>query len=245
MNKLYFFMCLVAVGVCAQTNSYAIENKVSDACVEESKLLHDEFVPIDFDKGRSTVGADQVEPVKLALQKFASENATAVITDIEIISSASKTPFYLTQGKKKVLDPLSDKKNFDLAKERVTFVEKTFEEIKKNSSFQKVKLQTKAMLAGPDFSSKDLNDRFVTHMTQDYEDKVEKMYQLHKTEFEEVAMKKTSKDLLKQDQFVNLYQAKFKPFLGFKVSIKGYKKEDMKCLTPATKKSNTSNSSKQ
>lgn len=245
MNKFYFLVWLVTIGVYAQTESDTPKNKLTDSCVEESKLLHDEFIPIDFDKGRSTVGADQVEPVKLMLQKFASDHSSVVITDIEIISSASKTPFYLTQGKKKVLDPQSDKKNFNLAKDRVSFVEKAYEEIKKNSSFQKAKLHTKAMLSGPDFSSKDLNDRFVTQMTEGYEDKIEKMYQLHKTEFEEVALKKDSKDLLKQDQFVNLYQAKFKPFLGFKLSIKGYKKEDMKCLTPATKKSHSSNSSKQ
>lgn len=235
----------MVVGAQVQSDLHANENKPSDSCVEESKLLHDEFIPIDFDKGRSTVGADQVEPVKLVLQKFVSDHSTIVITDVEIISSASKTPFYLTQGKKKVLDPQSDKKNFNLAKDRVSFVEKAFEEIKKNSSFQKVKLHTKAMLSGPDFSSKDLNDRFVTQMTEGYEDKIEKLYQLHKTDFEEVALKKDSKDLLKQDQFVNLYQAKFKPFLGFKLSIKGYKKEDMKCLTPATKKSHSSNTSKQ
>ena len=245
MNRFYFLVWLIAVGANAQTDDYALKNKISDSCQEDSKLLHHEFIPIDFDKGRSTIGADQVEPVKIILQNFVRDHADAVITDIEIISSSAKTPFYITQGKKKVLDPKSDEKNLMLAKERISFVEKSFEEIKKSSSFEKVKLHSRAMLSGPDFTAKDLNDRFVTHMTPDYEEKVESMYQLHKTDFEEIANKKSSKDLLKQDQFVNLYQAKFKPFLGFKISIKGYNKQEMKCLTPANKKTNSSNSSKQ
>ena len=34
---------------------------------------------------------------------------------------------------------------------------------------------------------------------------------------------------MNESRFSNLYQAKYKPFQGFKINISGYKKDSMKC----------------
>jgi hypothetical protein len=199
-------------------------------CVEEKMILYSEFVPLNFDEGRSTVGAEQLDPVKAKIQKFMSSNPNMVITDISVVSSSSKTPFHKLVGGKKVIDPESDQKNLALAQERAVFAQKALDEIKASRpELSKVKCETKPVLAGPDFVPTDLNSRFVTKMTPDYENKVRQMYK----EFQEILSKdaliKSPEELLREERFSNLYQVKYKPYQGFRINISGYKKESMKC----------------
>lgn len=238
MNKLYFLLCLIAVPVFAEMGPKSV-------CVEEKKILLTEFIPIDFDRGRNIVGLDQVEPVKKKIQEFMIKEANVTVTDIQVLSSSSKTPHYKVINGKKKIDPESDEKNLNLATERAMFVVKSLEDFKKQSTYRDVKFDVQSKLSGPEFNPKDLNDRFVTKMTPGYKERVKALYESHKKDFEETALKKTDADLLNEQEFGNLYQAKFKPFLGFKLTIQGYKKDELKCLTPGTGPDKKNSSSKQ
>ncbi len=210
---------------------YVPEKKPIKECVEEKITLYSEFIPTSFDEGRSTVGADQVEPVKTKIIHFVKSNPEMVVTDISVTASSSKTPFHTMIGGKKVIDPKSDERNLSLASERALFAGKVLNEIKtSNAPFSSITFETKAELAGPDFDSTDLNTRFVTKMTPEYVERVEAMYQKHEKLFKEQALKNSPMDLMNEKEFVNLYQAKYKPFQGFRVHIRGHKKEEMKCL---------------
>jgi len=227
---------------------FDIRKNIPKECKEEKIVLYSEFLPTSFDEGRSTVGADQVEPIKQKVLNFIQANPDMIVTDVSVTSSSSKTPFHTIVGGKKVIDPKSNDKNLALAKERSDFAEKVFNDIKQSSSqLKNINFQTKAELAGPEFEPMDLNDRFVTRMTPGYIEKIESLYQKNKKLYEEQALKTSSNDLLNEKQFVNLYQAKFKPFQGFRIVINGYKKEEMKCLEviDADTKPGTQKASKQ
>lgn len=202
-------------------------------CVEEKVSLHSEFLPTNFDEGRTTVGRDQVEPLKTKVLAFIKDNPGMILTDVIVTSSSSKTPYSITIAGKKMIDPNSDAKNLSLAKERSLFAETVLSEIKASSSqLSHINFLTASELTGPDFDSMDLNDRFVTRMTPGYLERLDALYKRHKKLYEEQALKMSAQDLMDEKEFVNLYQAKYKPFQGFKIQIKGYKKEDMRCLDP-------------
>lgn len=212
---------------------YNPAKNIPKECVEEKVSLHSEFVPTSFDQGRTTVGRDQVEPLKAKIVAFIKGNPGMILTDVIVTSSSSKTPYSITIAGKKMIDPKSDAKNLSLAKERALFAETVLAEIKASSSqLSHVNFLTSAELAGPDFDSMDLNDRFVTRMTPGYLERLDALYSRHKKVYEEQALKMSAQDLMNEKEFVNLYQAKYKPFQGFKIHIKGYKKEEMKCLDP-------------
>lgn len=212
---------------------YNPSKNIPKECVEDKVSLHSEFVPTNFDEGRNTVGRDQVEPIKSKVLAFIKGNPGMILTDVIVTSSSSKTPFNITIAGKKMVDPNSDAKNLSLAKERALFAETVLAEIKASSSqLSHVNFLTAFELAGPDFDSVDLNDRFVTRMTPGYLERLDALFQRYKKIYEEQAYKTSAQDLMDEKQFVNLYQAKYKPFQGFRIHIKGYKKEDMKCLDP-------------
>jgi hypothetical protein len=202
-------------------------------CIEEKVSLHSEFVPTNFDEGRDTVGRDQVEVIKSKILGFIKGNPGMILTDVLVTSSSSKTPYNVTIAGKKMIDPNSDAKNLSLAKERALFAETVLTEIKASSSqLSHVNFMVDAELAGPEFDSMDLNDRFVTRMTPGYLERLDALFLRYKKLYEKQAHKNSAQDLMDEKQFVNLYQAKYKPFQGFRIHIKGYQKEDMKCLDP-------------
>ncbi len=209
---------------------YNPAKNIPKECFEDKITLHSEFIPTNFDEGRTTVGRDQVEPLKTKVLSFIKDNPRMILTDVIVTSSSSKTPYSMTIAGKKMLDPKSDAKNLSLAQERALFAETVLGEIKASSSqLSHVNFITLAILAGPDFDSMDLNDRFVTRMTPGYLERLDALYDRYKKLYQEQALKNFAQDLMDEKQFVNLYQAKYKPFQGFKIHIKGYKKEDMKC----------------
>jgi hypothetical protein len=84
---------------------YVPEKNPIKECVDEKVTLYSEFVPTSFDEGRSTVGADQIEPVKVKIINFVKSNPELIVTDISVTASSSKTPFNTVIGGKKVIDP--------------------------------------------------------------------------------------------------------------------------------------------
>jgi hypothetical protein len=227
------------------TSVWADDKAIKSACVDEKQILHREFIEAHFDEGRMSVGKDQIEPIKEKIASFIKEHSEMLITDVLVVVSSSKTPFYKTENGKKKLDPQSDKKNLNIAKERAAFSESVLSELKASSTrYQKIIFTSRAELSGPDFSPLDLNERFVTKMTPGYLEKLAANYKNNHKLYSEQAFVLDYLDLMDEKKYVNLYQAKFKPFHGFRIEIKGHVKDKMKCVD-SSKKSETEKSSKQ
>ena len=74
-----------------------IEKKTAPPpCVEEKLSLYSEFVPLNFEEGRSTAGIDQIDPVKEKIKAFILANPNMIITDVSVTSISSRTPYYKT-----------------------------------------------------------------------------------------------------------------------------------------------------
>ena len=188
----------------------------------EIQVTESMFVPLNFDEGRATVGADQVEPVKKAINDFMAQNNKLNVSSVQVTSNSSRTPFYISVGGKKVIDPKSDEKNLELAKQRSAFAEKALSELKSSQErLASATLETKFSLAGPAFDAKDLNNRFVTKQTPGYQEKVKEYFNANKNVLLNQAVIKSPEELLNQNRFTNLYQVKYKPFQGFRIVITG------------------------
>ena len=190
---------------------------VTEVCVEEPSSQYEGFVMLNFDKERTTTGIDQILPVKNKIQEFITANPNIILTELRVVSSSAKIPFYKISAGKKVYDPQSDEKNKGLALERAIFAEKVLSEFK-------IPRKVTHALAGPDFQPLDLNTRFVTKMTPEYEKKVNQLFEENKEIFQKEAAVNSSAELLDEAKFSNLYQAKYRPFHGFRISLTGYKK---------------------
>lgn len=210
---------------------YDPRKNIPKECIDEKVVLHSEFFPTSFDANRTTVGEMEIDPIKSKVLSVVKGNAEIIVTDVEILSTSSKTPFYKVVAGKKVIDPESNDRNLSLAKQRAAFAEKVFKSLKSSDQkFKYINFKTKGQLSGPDFQPIDLNSRFVTRMTPGYLQKLDALFRKNQKLFEEVALKKSAEDLLDEKKYSNLYQAKFKPFQGFRLRIIGFKKEDMVCL---------------
>lgn len=210
---------------------YSLRKEIEEKCEEDKKNLYSKFYSSNFDRDRSTVGIDQVTPVKEKILDFFKSNPDAVVTDVLVTVTSSRTPVYLTVNGKKVIDPASEEKNLSLAKERAEFIKKVFNELKNSQSdYKGIRFLARASLAGPKFDPRDLNDRFVTRMTAGYFQRIESLYNKYRLHFEKEALKESAEDLFSESEYSNLYQVKFKPFHGFRIQIFGYRKDEMKCL---------------
>ncbi len=216
-------------------------------CIDPKKILAHEFVPAPFDDGRSQLGLDAVEPVKKKILDLLKADPNTIVTNVSVTSFSSKTPYYVKKDGKSVIDPNSNEKNLQLSKDRGAFVQQILESIKGSSSqFGKIAFTNEASLAGPDFNPIDLNDRFVTKMSSGYMDRVEAMFQKNKKLFAEEALMNSSEDLYNEKKYVNLYQAKFKPFHGYRIIVNGYKKDEMKCFdSPSSSEQKSDKASRQ
>jgi hypothetical protein len=208
-----------------------VPEKKTEPCVEEIKVLHSEFVPMNFEEGSSTVKSSEIKPVKQKIEDFISSHSNLVITNIDVTSSASKTPFYKTEGSKKVYDKeYSDGKNLALSESRANFAQTALDSIKSgHPELAEAKYTTVGAINGPDFDKDDLSDREVTSKDPKYKAQVEKLYTQYKEMLAKDAMIKSSQELLDTKRFTNLYEAKYKPYQGFKIVISGYSKEARKC----------------
>ena len=199
-------------------------------CSEEIVVIHKEFLPGNFGEGRSTVGQDQVETVKLKIFEFLKLNSAVVISSVHITSVSVKIPFYILSDGKKKIDPNSSQRNFSLAQDRAFFLEKVINKsFASDSSMRKVNFHFAAELGGPDFDSLDLNNRFVTNLSTNYQQKVKALYKTFEKEYKEQALKFSVTDLMDEKQFGNLFQVKYMPFQGFRITYSGFKKADSKC----------------
>lgn len=219
-------------------SDYYLGKNLPKDCVDEKKILHQEFIRTSIDEGRFKVGLDEVEPVKKLISDYIVANENAIITDIEVTASVAKLPVYTSVNGKKVIDPQGPAKNLSVATERKDFVLKIFEELKKkHATLGKTVFVAQGKLSGPEFRPTDLNERFVTHMTPDYLDRVNAAFTSYKKLYLEEALVPTPEELTQESKFSNLYQARFKPFQGYKISLKGFRKDEMKCLNKDLKPS--------
>ncbi len=215
----YFLVFLIFL-----LGSFQVLGNVTEVKCHSSKELLSVFIPLDFETQRSSVGLDQVEPLKTRLKNFIQTNPQSVITNVSVISSSSRFPVYKTvldkhKKTKKVIDPDSIMIISKLVEERGGFVKKIL------SEFKSIDFKISSQLPGPDYNPVDLNERFVTKMTPDYEKKVEEAFKKHEESFKKIALKKSHLELLDEKKFPNLFLVKYKPFLGFKLTISGCDKE--------------------
>lgn len=219
MNKFTLILCFLPALAWG-----AVSFNPAPECSDAKTSLHKAFVPTDFED-RTTVGRDQVEPLRALILGFISANPSMVITDIEVTASSAKAPFYIQSGKRKILDPQSLMRNSNLARERSDFAQALLREIKMSKSeLSNTVLVTKSEVAGPDFVPLDLNSRFVTPMTAGYADMVRSHFEEHKAILGSLALKTSADELLNESIYPNFYQVKFKPFQGLRLEILGHAK---------------------
>jgi hypothetical protein len=218
MSFYYIFIFIFLLG------SFQVLGNVTEVKCQSPKELLSIFIPLDFETQRSSVGLDQVEPLKMSIKNFIQANPHSVITNISVISSSSRFPVYkmiLDKHKKpkKVIDPDSIMIISKLVEERGGFAKKIL------SEFKSIDFKISSQLSGPDYNPVDLNERFVTRMTPEFEKKVEEAFKKHEHAYTNLALKKKHSELLDEKEFPNLFLVKYKPFLGFKLTISGCEKE--------------------
>lgn len=219
---------------------YNPNKKILKDCTDPKKSLYQEFYPTSLDN-RSYAGADLVAPIKLKIEEFIKSHPEMLITDVSVVVLASHHPHIEMINGKKGINPESTKKSLAQASEKLMFVQQALQEIEKsNTQFTHIKFHSQAKISGPEFKRTDLNDRFVTKMTPGYFERVKRLFEENKEEFKKDALIDSHTDLVDERKFTNLYQAKFKPFEGFRVEISGHVKSEMKCSsetkTPEQKK---------
>lgn len=186
--------------------------RIPSDCVEDKMVLEQKFMPTDFED-RSTVGEDQVEPLKKYLEDYIKNNPETIVTELEVTSSSAKVPFYIVKNGKKVIDPDSHKKNAKLAQERAFFAKKVLEKMKgSRSDYSKIEMSFKAALAGPEFKPTDLNERFVTRMTPGYLERIEALYKKHEKEYQNKALKAAAYELLDAESSPICIRQNLNPF---------------------------------
>lgn len=208
-----------------------VVEKKPEPCVEDIKVLYNEFVPLNFEEGSATVKSSEVKPVKQKIEDFISSHSSMVITHIDVTSSSSKTPFYKLENGKKVYDKkYSNEKNLALARSRAGFAETALSSIKANhSELSEAQYSTQGDIYGPEFDENDLSDRNISSKSSQYKALAEKIFAKYKDQLAKEAMIKSANELLDSNRFKNLYEAKYKPYQGFKIVISGYSKESRKC----------------
>lgn len=227
-------------------------------CIEEKITLMEEFVPTNFEEGRSEVGQDQTEPVKQKILDFINSDSNLVVTDVTVVASSSKTPFSKYVDGKKIIDPDSNVRNLKLAQERADFASKIFDQMKSSSeTLSKIKFEIKPLLSGPEFDpadstlklskntgaalttfSKGAQDQFNKNQLSKSQEDIDKMSEVEKASYQ--MFKKQADPLTKPTDYPTLYHAKFKPYQGFQIKVSGYKKSMMKCSDSKDSKSKKS-----
>ncbi len=210
---------------------FDVQAQLPPECEAEKKNLLFEFLPAPFDGDRITVRPDEVAPVRALVAGFLAGSPDHLVTDVAVTVTTSRTPFTVTVDGRAVLDPKSDEKNLALASRRVLHVDRIFEELRTaHPQRASIAFRAKAELAGPAFRPMDLNDRFVTRMTPGYVEKIEALFRSSEREFRERALVTGPGDLLDEKKYVNLYQARFKPFHGYRVLVRGFRKDELRCV---------------
>jgi hypothetical protein len=205
-------------------------------CVEEITVLHEEFVPMNFAEGVATAGNDQVKKVKQRVEDYVSRSGGVKITDVEVVSSSSKTPYRKSVGGKLVFEKeYSDAKNLELANRRAGFANSSLASvIQAQPELKDAKYSASGAINGPDYSEADAALKNITNKDPDYKAKVEAFYQENKEMLLKDSMIKSSAELMDAERFTNLYDVKYKPYQGFKITVKGFSKATRKCPDMAT-----------
>jgi hypothetical protein len=218
----------------------------SQTCDPELQLVHAELIPLSLED-KSTVGKDQALPVVQKIIELLKKRTDLEEVEVEVTAQSARLPFYKLLGGKNVIDPQSETRAEQLAQERSGFIQSAWQEKKfRPTHLKRLDFKTSGKLAGPPFKSIDLNGRMLKSMIPDqnvserlvlkenpnYEAKIIQLYRQHQAMYLEEGLISSYSELMDEKRFDNYYLAKFKPFHGFRLSIHGKQKCDLKRFAP-------------
>jgi hypothetical protein len=196
---------------------------LAQSCPEEFNTIHAEVMQLPLEQ-KSTVGKDQVMPVVEKIIAVLKQHPDLVEARVEVVAQSARLPFYNSQKK---IDPGSDKQSEQLARQRAQFMQAAWQQANfRTPKLRQISFESVGKLSGPEFKAKDLNERFIVRKILDkenpnYEPKVIQLFREHQALYHQEALIDGYQQLMDDQRYDNLYQAKFKPFHGFRVTIQG------------------------
>ncbi len=209
-------------------------------CEAEKKNLLLEFIPAHRGEDRTLVREEEVIPVKELIGGFLGKAVEYIVTEVSVTVTSSRLPFYSTIQGQKVPDPKSDEKNLTIATRRSLRVDRLLEELRTAYPQRaSISFRSSAELAGPAFHPTNLNERYVTRMNPGYAEKIEALFRNNEREYRDRVLLTSAGDLLDEKKYGNLFQARFMPYHGYRVLIRGFRKDEMRCVQLIEKDGNT------
>ncbi len=210
---------------------YDILKHLPPECEAEKKNLLHEFISAHRGDDRTLVRPEEVLPLKDLIGGFLAKAVDHIVTDVAVTVTSSRLPFYATVGGQKVLDPKSDEKNLAIASKRSLHVERLLEELRvAYPQRASISFRSSAELAGPVFHPTNLNERYITRMNPGYSEKIEALFRNNERSYRDSILLAGAADLLDEKKYANLFQARFMPFHGYRVLIRGFRKDEMRCV---------------
>ncbi len=210
---------------------FDILKKLPSECEADKKNLLHEFLPAHRGEDRTLIQQGEVIPVKEMISGFLAKAEDLIITDVSVTVTSSRLPFYAKVAGEKVLDPKSDEKNLAIATKRALLVERLLEELRlAYPQRASIAFRSSAELAGPQFHPTNLNERYVTRMNPGYAEKIEALFRDNERDYRDRVFVSGAGDLLDEKKYGNLFQARFMPYHGYRVLIRGFRKDEMKCV---------------
>lgn len=217
-------------------------------CFEEKEFHHYKIVPTPFNEGELSASTPsdeslgkEAEPVKDLINGLFLEHPNLTISEILVESSSSKTPFYIKSGEAWIIDPKSHDRNANLAQKRADQAEVLLTKFKStNPVISNVTIKVSAGVNGPEFTNDKKYLKSIKSKDLTYKEKARNYFSLYhsnKTE-NEVKFIEKFEELMDTSKYQDLYQAKYKPYQGFRVTVHGYTKEKVKCEETKTPVSN-------
>lgn len=212
----FLFFCLVCSLVYAETPTGASE-----------KIIFKKFIHTSFGIKSRTIDKKDAEAVLKEIEKFKVDNPDAEIhIDILTCTSDFELPQVTITHKK------ADE-HLQLAVERNAMIKSEL------LKYLKIPVTMIAKICGPEFNKEDLNDRFVTKESKTFAEKYEKLKNTagYQEKLKEEALLENPETVM--DFYPTIFLAKFKPFQGIRLLIKGKLKETEKVekinLKPSSK----------
>jgi hypothetical protein len=223
------------------------EDNIDDSCYTEQKILLTDFIRTDFDAGVTSLNISEENVLQQKLQEIVKmkQSDGFTITEVQLIGIASRAWSSLPDAE------AAKDKNLVLAKAREDVAKK----IVQNFTTDKISYTTGHELAGPDYKkSSDLS--LINQEANDQN--LQKLYNqliadngINHLDFVGIKSFEEFKSFVGEanqkaktnsnDKGVrNIYDAKYRPFQGFKVVIKGHKATQIPCKEFGDKKDNSS-----
>lgn len=201
MLKLLFFYL-----VCSLAQAGVAEE-------QSDNIIYKKFIQTAFGVKSRTLDKKDAEAVLLEIQQFKIANPKAEI-QIDILTCTSD--FELPQN------TITNKKieeHLQLAVERNLMIQAEL------VKYLKVPVKTVTKICGPEFKKEDLNDRFVTKESNTFAEKYEQLKNTpgYQDQLRDEALIENPESVM--DLYPTIFLAKFKPFQGIRLLIKGKFKE--------------------